>query len=86
MPDITQLSDHIMLEETPDGLHIQLVDQEARSMFPEGSSQPYQRTKMLLAQMAPVLKRLPNRIKIIGHTDANRLYKKPWFHLVGFIR
>ena len=81
MPEISHLSSHIMMEETPEGLHIQLIDQEARSMFPEGSSRPYEHTRKLLAAMAPIIKRLPNRLKLMGHTDANRLYARPGFSL-----
>ncbi|GAB4240425.1 MAG: flagellar motor protein MotB [Methyloligellaceae bacterium] len=81
MPEIAELSDNILVEETPEGLHIQLVDQEGRSMFPAGSAQPYERTRKLLAKMAPVLKGLPNRIKITGHTDASRLYDRPGYTL-----
>jgi len=81
MPEITNLSDNILVEETPEGLHIQLVDQEGRSMFPQGSTRPYERTEKLLKAMAPVLKGLPNRIQITGHTDAARLYTKPGYSL-----
>lgn len=81
MPEITHLSSHIMIEETPEGLHIQLIDQEARSMFPSGSSKPYEHTRKLLAAMAPIVKRLPNRMQIIGHTDANRHYEAPGLSL-----
>ncbi len=81
LPEITDLSDNILVEETPEGLHIQLVDQEGRSMFPRGSTRPYARTEKLLKAMAPVLKGLPNRIQITGHTDAARLYTKPGYSL-----
>lgn len=81
LPEITELSDNILVEETPEGLHIQLVDQEGRSMFPRGSIEPYGRTRKLLAKMAPVLNGLPNRIQITGHTDAARLYTKPGYSL-----
>ncbi len=81
LPEINELSDSILIQETPDGLNIQLVDQEGRSMFPEGSAQPYERTRKLLAKMAQVLKGLPNRIAITGHTDAARLYERPGYTL-----
>ncbi len=81
LPEITELSNNIQVEETPEGLHIQLVDQEGRSMFPRGSVKLYERTRKLLAKMAPVLKGLPNRIQITGHTDAARLYNKPGYTL-----
>lgn len=76
LPEITELSDNIMVEETPDGLVIQLVDQEGRSMFPQGSKEPFERTRALLTKMAPVLARMPNRIKITGHTDSTRLFSR----------
>ncbi|MGI9387958.1 MAG: OmpA/MotB family protein [Methyloligellaceae bacterium] len=81
MPEINELSDNLVLEETPEGLHIQLVDQEGRSMFAAGSTEPYERTRKLLIKMAPVLKKLPNRIAVTGHTDASRLYERPGYTL-----
>jgi len=41
MPELAEASRHIMVEETKEGLNIDLVDQEGRSMFPEGSKEPY---------------------------------------------
>jgi len=81
MPEITELSDNIVLEETPEGLHIQLLDQEGRAMFAAGSSKPLAHTTKLLQKMAPVLKAMPNRIKITGHTDSTKLYKKDGYSL-----
>ncbi len=34
MPELTEASKHIMVEESKDGLNIDIVDQEGRSMFP----------------------------------------------------
>ena len=81
LPEIHEISDSLIVEESPEGLHIQLVDQEGRSMFPSGSPEPFARTRAILAKMAPVLKALPNRISITGHTDASRLYDKPGYTL-----
>ncbi|MBV6657186.1 MAG: flagellar motor protein MotB [Devosiaceae bacterium] len=68
LPEITNLSQHIIIEENEDGLNISLVDQDGRSMFPEGSRYPYETTRLLLAEMAPVLRQFPYRIQITGHT------------------
>ena len=38
-------------------------------MFPPFGAEPLDRTKLLLQQIAKVIERLPNRIKISGHTD-----------------
>ena len=37
MPEIAELSKHVMIEETKEGLNIEIMDQNGRSMFPEGS-------------------------------------------------
>ncbi|OKL44005.1 flagellar motor protein MotB [Pseudovibrio exalbescens] len=70
LPEITELSSNIIMEETDEGLNIMIVDQEGRSMFPEGSKYPYEITRRLLAKMAPVLAQLPNRIRVTGHTTS----------------
>ena len=50
-------------------------------MFPLGAAEPYERARRLLAKMGPVLRSLPNRIQITGHTDATRHYTKPGYSL-----
>ncbi len=70
MPEIAEISSNIILEETEDGMNIVLTDQEGRSMFKEGTKFPYETTRRLLANMAPILARMPNRIHITGHTTA----------------
>ena len=45
MPEITEISKHIIIEETKEGLNIEIVDQDGRSMFPEGAKEPYERTR-----------------------------------------
>ena len=42
-PTSAEMSKHIMVEETKQGLNIEIVDQDGRSMFPEGSKEPYER-------------------------------------------
>lgn len=71
MPELTELSKNIIIDQTPEGLRIQLVDQEGRSMFNQGSSQPNDRAKLLLRAVSKVINQLPNRINIYGHTSAN---------------
>jgi chemotaxis protein MotB len=70
MPDIAELSRNVMMEATPEGLHIQLVDQDGQSMFEAGTANLVPRARMLLQQVARIVDRLPNRIAITGHTDA----------------
>jgi chemotaxis protein MotB len=76
MPELAELSKQIMIDQTPEGLRIQLVDQEGRSMFKENSKEPNDRAKILLRAVAKVINQLPNRVTISGHTSANAYGKK----------
>jgi chemotaxis protein MotB len=71
MPELAELSHHVIIEETPEGLRIQLVDQEGRPMFNPGQIEPNERASVLLRAVAEIAQRLPNRISISGHTDAS---------------
>ncbi len=70
MPELTELSKHIMIEETKQGLNLEIVDQNGRSMFPDGSRVPYDRTRRLIEKLAGPLKATPLRVSIVGHTAA----------------
>jgi chemotaxis protein MotB len=78
MPEISELSENILVEETEDGLNIQLMDQDGRSMFPEGSRYPVETTRLLLSRMAPILRKLPHRIQITGHTTTGPTQTDPF--------
>jgi len=69
MPELAELSKNILIDQTPEGLRIQLVDQEGRSMFANGAAEPNDRAKLLLRAVARVINQLPNRITIAGHTS-----------------
>src|SRR6195952_1823249 len=71
MPELAELSKNIIIDQTPEGLRIQLVDQEGRSMFNQGSATPNDRAKLLLRAISKIINQLPNRISIYGHTSAN---------------
>ena len=73
LPDVAQLSKHLMIEETKQGLNIEIVDQDGRSMFSEGSKEPNERTRRLIQKLAAPLKAAAFRISISGHTSATRL-------------
>src|SRR6185437_13533623 len=71
MPELADLSKNIIVDQTPEGLRIQLIDQEGRSMFNQGTAVPNDRAKLLLRAISKVINQLPNRIHIYGHTSAN---------------
>ncbi len=68
-PDLAELSKQVIIEKTPEGLRIQLVDQEGRSMFDPGQTRPNARAERLLNLVANTINILPNRVTISGHTD-----------------
>jgi chemotaxis protein MotB len=70
MPELTEVSKHIMFEETNQGLNLEIVDQDGRSMFADGSKVPLDRTRRLIEKLAVPLKATPLRISIVGHTAA----------------
>lgn len=69
-PDLAELSKQVITEQTPEGLRIQLVDQDGRPMFQAGSAEPMPYTKRLIAEIGKIVDRLPNRVSISGHTEA----------------
>jgi chemotaxis protein MotB len=79
MPDITEASKHIMVEETKQGLNIEIVDQDGRSMFADGSKEPYERTRKLIQNLAPQLKAMPYRVSITGHTASTNIPVQPGY-------
>src|ERR1700761_8323906 len=70
-PDIANLSHQVITENTPQGLRVQLVDQDGRPMFQQGSTEPMPYTKKLLAAVGAIIATLPNRVSISGHTGGN---------------
>ena len=70
LPELKGLADNLIVDETPDGLRIQLVDQDKQPMFALGSAELVDPAKKLLAVITQVMQRLPNQVTITGHTDA----------------
>ena len=69
-PEIADLAKNLIVDNTPEGLRIQLVDQDRQSMFPAGSADLLPVTKTLLSKISQVVSKLPNKISITGHTDS----------------
>ncbi len=64
--------DQLLLDLTPEGLRIQIVDQQNRPMFDLGGTvlKPY--TQAILAELAGFVNQVPNHISITGHTDTTQ--------------
>ena len=61
--------DQLLLDITPEGLRIQIVDAQNRPMFDLGSSRLKPYTTDILREVTQYLKTVPKRISITGHTD-----------------
>jgi chemotaxis protein MotB len=68
-PKLAQFSSQIRLETTPDGLQIQIVDDQKRPMFDSGRAvvKPYMRD--ILGEIGAALNGVENKISLDGHTD-----------------
>jgi chemotaxis protein MotB len=69
--NLKDFKDQLLLEITPEGLRIQIVDKENRPMFDLGSATLKSYSKKILAEIAKTIySEVPNRVSISGHTDA----------------
>ena len=69
-PTLRAFRNQIRIELTPDGLRIQVIDEQNRPMFDIGSAVVKDYTREILREIAKVLNDVPNRISLSGHTDA----------------
>ncbi len=67
---LRQFKNQLVLEVTPEGLRIQIIDELNRPMFDTSSSQLKPYTREILNEIGKVLNSVPNRISLTGHTDA----------------
>ena len=69
-PVLSEFRPQLLLDMTPQGLRVQIVDSQNRPMFSTGSAYvlPYMRD--ILRELGPAFNGLPNRLTITGHTDA----------------
>lgn len=68
-PKLSEFTSQIRMDTTPDGLQIQIVDDQKRPMFDSGSAmvKPYMRD--ILRAIGTALNGVENKISLDGHTD-----------------
>ena len=71
--------DQLLLDITPEGLRIQIVDAQNRPMFDLGSSRLKRYTAEILHELTPYLSSVPNRLSLSGHTDTT-----PYAGITGY--
>ena len=73
---LKDFKDQLLLEVTPEGLRIQIIDKEKRPMFAAGSEKLKPYTRVILHELAKTItKYAPNQISITGHTDVSAFGK-----------
>jgi chemotaxis protein MotB len=65
--------DQLLIDIVPEGLRIQIVDKEHRSMFDLGSAKLKDYTSDILRELGALINQVPNRLSLTGHTDARPL-------------
>ncbi len=70
VPALKEFANNLLIDMTPEGLRIQIVDQEGKPMFAIGSATPLPQTVRLLSMITGIIRDLPNRLSIRGHTDS----------------
>jgi chemotaxis protein MotB len=68
--------DQIMMDLTPEGLRIQIVDRENRSMFDLGGASLKDYSLAVLLELAKAIRKVPNRVSISGHTDQSKYVRQ----------
>ena len=69
-PELAKLKEHLMVDITPEGLRIQLVDKNKTALFPTGSSVMFDYTFQLVGQVEKILAKTNHKVAIYGHTDS----------------
>lgn len=71
--------DQLLIDLTPEGLRVQIVDAKNRPMFDLGRAELKDYTNDILRELAKYLNSVPNRISLAGHTDT-----RPYLGRVGY--
>jgi chemotaxis protein MotB len=74
-PELKEFADNLLVDLTPEGLRIQIIDQDGKPMFEPGSAKPLPPAVRLLEMITKTVISLPNRISLRGHTDSSPLNK-----------
>jgi chemotaxis protein MotB len=74
-PLLKELRPQLLIEITPEGLRIQIIDSKNRPMFERSSVVVASYMRTLLRELGPVLNTHPNKVTLSGHTDATSYFQ-----------
>ncbi len=66
-----KFNDSIMIEQTIDGLNINITDRKNRPMFRDDTAELMPHAKQILKKIASIIQHIPNYIQIVGHTNSS---------------
>ena len=71
LPNFEKLRKQVEISASPDGLRIELMEDEGGTFFESGSAVPTPALREFLTLISKELGKMPNRISIEGHTDSH---------------
>ena len=70
-PELKDYQNDVVIQDTPEGLKIDIIDDQKQPMFIPGGAVLSENGRKILDTMARVIAKSPNNISIHGHTDAS---------------
>src|ERR1035437_7410840 len=67
---LRQFKNQLLIDVTPEGLRIQIIDEQNRPMFDTSSAELKPYSKVILREIGRALNAVPNKVSFSGHTDA----------------
>ena len=67
---LRQFKNQMLIDVTPEGLRIQIIDEKNRPMFDTSSAELKPYSKVILREIGKALNAVPNKVSFSGHTDA----------------
>lgn len=67
---LRQFKNQMLIDVTPEGLRIQIIDEKNRPMFDTSSAELKPYSKVILREIGRALNAVPNKVSFSGHTDA----------------
>ena len=67
---LKQFKNQLLIDVTPEGLRIQIMDEKNRPMFDTSSAELKPYSRVILREIGLALNAVPNKVSFSGHTDA----------------
>ena len=67
---LRQFKNQLLIDVTPEGLRIQIIDEQTRPMFDTSSAELKPYSRVILREIGKALNAVPNKVSFSGHTDA----------------